>query len=163
MGKAWYPISRDHDVIERGPEFLEQKGNILHVQPIMCSTLGVYIWYSPPTARQVTCYLCYFFLFWAFQYAHVQLRSFYQLSTFDTAYMRDSPCLHNFNFHVPEYASLGTRFRNNHICLSNHRSQGHPVYRTPIPGLISCTGKTKCECLVDIITLIFFHLLQVCQ
>ena len=33
----------DHDIIEIGPEFLEQKGNVLFVvQLAMCSTLGVY-------------------------------------------------------------------------------------------------------------------------
>ena len=33
-GTAWYLFSCDHDVIKIGPEFLEQKGNVLHV----CST-----------------------------------------------------------------------------------------------------------------------------
>ena len=41
--RAWYIFSRDHDVIKIGPEFLEQKGNVLRViQPALCSTLGVY-------------------------------------------------------------------------------------------------------------------------
>ena len=41
--RAWYFFSREHDVIEIGPEFLEQKGNVLRiVQPTMRSTLGVY-------------------------------------------------------------------------------------------------------------------------
>ena len=29
--RAWYLFSCDHDVIEIGPEFLEQKGKVLHV------------------------------------------------------------------------------------------------------------------------------------
>ena len=33
-GTAWYLFSCDHDVIKIGPEFLEQKGNVLYV----CST-----------------------------------------------------------------------------------------------------------------------------
>ena len=42
-GRAWYLFSRDHDVIKIGPEFLEQKGNVLCViQPALRSTLGVY-------------------------------------------------------------------------------------------------------------------------
>ena len=41
--RAWYIFSRDHDVIKIGPEFLEQKGNLLHViQLTLHSTLGVY-------------------------------------------------------------------------------------------------------------------------
>ena len=41
--RAWYIFSCDHDVIEIGPEFLEQKGNVLRViQPTVRSTLGVY-------------------------------------------------------------------------------------------------------------------------
>ena len=36
-GAAWYLF---HDII--GPEVLEQKGNIFHVQPTMHSTLSVY-------------------------------------------------------------------------------------------------------------------------
>ena len=43
MWRAWYIFSRDHDVIKIGPEFLEQKGNVLRViQPALRSTLGVY-------------------------------------------------------------------------------------------------------------------------
>ena len=43
MGRAWYLLSREHDVIEIGPEFSEQKGNVLRiVQPTMRPTLGVY-------------------------------------------------------------------------------------------------------------------------
>ena len=41
--RAWYIFSCDHDIIEIGPEFLEQKGNVLRiVQPTMRSMLGVY-------------------------------------------------------------------------------------------------------------------------
>ena len=41
--RAWYFLSRDHDVIEIGPEFLEQTGNVLCVvQPTMHSMFGVY-------------------------------------------------------------------------------------------------------------------------
>ena len=41
--RAWYIFSRDHDIIKIGPEFLEQKGNVLRViQPTLRSTLGVY-------------------------------------------------------------------------------------------------------------------------
>ena len=41
--RAWYIFSRDHDVIKIGPEFLEQKGNVLRViQPTLRSTLSVY-------------------------------------------------------------------------------------------------------------------------
>ena len=40
---AWYLFSCDHDVMEIGLEFLEQKGNVLCViQPTLRSTLGVY-------------------------------------------------------------------------------------------------------------------------
>ena len=49
---AWtarYIFSRDHDVIKIGPQFLEQKGNVLGViQPALRSTLGVYD-IRPPT------------------------------------------------------------------------------------------------------------------
>ena len=52
-GRAWYLFSHEHDVIEIGPEFLEQKGNVLSiVQPNMRSTLSVYDICSP-TARYV--------------------------------------------------------------------------------------------------------------
>ena len=41
--RAGYIFSRDHDVIKIGPQFLEQKGNVLGViQPVLRSTLGVY-------------------------------------------------------------------------------------------------------------------------
>ena len=41
--RVWYLFSRDHDVIKIGSDFLEQKGNVLHViQPTLRSTLGVY-------------------------------------------------------------------------------------------------------------------------
>ena len=40
--RAWYIFSRDHDVIKIGPEFSEQKANVLRViQPALRSTLGV--------------------------------------------------------------------------------------------------------------------------
>ena len=35
-------FSRDHGIIEIGPEFLERKGNVMHVvQPTVHSTFGV--------------------------------------------------------------------------------------------------------------------------
>ena len=38
-----YLFSCDHGIIEIGPEFLEQKGNVLRViQPTLRSTLGVH-------------------------------------------------------------------------------------------------------------------------
>ena len=47
-GRAWYLFPCDHDVIEIGPEFLEQKGNVF----CCCSTNYVFNawceWYSPP-------------------------------------------------------------------------------------------------------------------
>ena len=47
--RAWYLFSHDHDVIEIGPEFLEQKGNVLRViQPTLRSMLGVYDIRPPP-------------------------------------------------------------------------------------------------------------------
>ena len=50
-GRAWYLFSRDHDVIETGPQFLEQKGSVSHIdQPTIRSTLGVYN-IRPPIAR----------------------------------------------------------------------------------------------------------------
>ena len=52
-GEAGIFFSCDHDVIEIGPGFLEQKGNVLRiVQQTMHSTLGVYI-IRPPIARYV--------------------------------------------------------------------------------------------------------------
>ena len=46
--RAWYLFSRDHDVIEIGPEFLEQKGNVLHIiQPTLRSMLDMYDIHSP--------------------------------------------------------------------------------------------------------------------
>ena len=46
--RAWYLFSRDHDVIEIGPEFLEQKGNVLHIiQPTLRSMLDMYDIRSP--------------------------------------------------------------------------------------------------------------------
>ena len=51
--RAWYPFSRDHDVIKIGPEYLEQKGNVLRViQPTLRSMLGVYD-ICPPIAIYV--------------------------------------------------------------------------------------------------------------
>ena len=48
--RAWYIFSCDRDVIKIGPEFLEQKGNVLCViQPTLHSTLGVYD-IGPPIA-----------------------------------------------------------------------------------------------------------------
>ena len=42
-GEPWYLFLREHDIIEIGPEFLEQKGNVLHVVKLtMRSTLSVY-------------------------------------------------------------------------------------------------------------------------
>ena len=38
--RAWYPFSRDHDVVVIGPEFLEQKGNV--IQQTLRSMLSVY-------------------------------------------------------------------------------------------------------------------------
>ena len=41
--RAWYILSRDHDIIKIGPEFSEQKGNVLRIiQQTLCSMLGVY-------------------------------------------------------------------------------------------------------------------------
>ena len=41
-GRAWYLISCNHDVIDKGPEFSGQKANVLGiVQPSIRSTLGV--------------------------------------------------------------------------------------------------------------------------
>ena len=37
-----YLFSREHDVIEIGPEFIEQKGNVRVLFNQLCSTLGVY-------------------------------------------------------------------------------------------------------------------------
>ena len=45
--RAWYIFSHDHDVIKIGPEFLEQKDILRIIQPILCSTLGVYDIRSP--------------------------------------------------------------------------------------------------------------------
>ena len=42
-GRAWYLFSCEHDIVKIGPEFLEQKGNVLCVvQPNIRSTLGIY-------------------------------------------------------------------------------------------------------------------------
>ena len=56
-----------------------------------------------------------FSLFWVCGYAHMQLRSFYPLSTFDGAHVRKSTslCLHKFNIRVPEQRSLGMRLVGN--------------------------------------------------
>ena len=41
--RAWYLFSHDHDVSKIGPEFLEQKGNVLRfIQRTLHSTLGVH-------------------------------------------------------------------------------------------------------------------------
>ena len=51
--RAWYIFSRDHDIIKIGPEFLEQKGNVLRViQPALRSTLGMYD-IGPPMSLRV--------------------------------------------------------------------------------------------------------------
>ena len=48
-GRAWYLFSQEHDTIEEGPEFLQQKGNFLHVvQLTIHSTFGMYD-IHPPT------------------------------------------------------------------------------------------------------------------
>ena len=64
--RAWYFLSCDHGVIKIGPEFLEQKSNILHVvQPTMHSTLGVHD--ICPLIRVVSCRLpLLFFLYESF-------------------------------------------------------------------------------------------------
>ena len=52
-GRAWYLFSCDHGVIKTGPEFLEQKSNVLRVaQPTRCSMLSVYD-IGPSIARYV--------------------------------------------------------------------------------------------------------------
>ena len=46
------------------------------------------------------------------RYAHAQLRSLYPLSTFGTFHVTKIPGssrLHNFNVHILEHGSLGTR------------------------------------------------------
>ena len=41
--RAWYIFTRDHDVIKIGPEFLEQKDNVLRIiQQTLCSMRSVY-------------------------------------------------------------------------------------------------------------------------
>ena len=74
-----------------GAEFLDQKGNVLHVvQPTMCLTLGVYNIRLPDNQRRVVycTQLLLLFMFWVFGHAHPQLRSSYPLSTFDGAHVR---------------------------------------------------------------------------
>ena len=69
--RAWCLFSRDHDIIKIGPEFLEQKGNVLCViQPTLRSTLNLYD-IRPPIVIYVSCSLPSFFsLFWVFWYVH---------------------------------------------------------------------------------------------
>ena len=73
------------------------------------------VWYLLPDSwtHVASCLLpLHFFLFWAFGFAHMQLRSFYPLSALDAAHVRKIPgslYLHNFNVHIPEWGSLGTR------------------------------------------------------
>ena len=42
VGGAWYLLSREHDIIGKGLELSEQKGNVSHVvYPTLRSTLGM--------------------------------------------------------------------------------------------------------------------------
>ena len=89
--RAWYLFSHEHDIIETGPKFLEQKGNVWYiVQLTMCSTL-VYYDICPPIARMCSRFCPHlpslFLLFRVFRYAHAQLRTLCDLYP-DTAHMR---------------------------------------------------------------------------
>ena len=77
--RAWYLFSHEHDIIETGPKFLEQKGNVWYiVQLTMRSTL-VYYDICPPIARMCSRFCPHlpslFLLFRVFRYAHAQLRT----------------------------------------------------------------------------------------
>ena len=52
-GRAWYPFSHDFHIIRKGPEFSEQKGNVLNVvQPSIHMSNA---WYLPPNNYTDTC------------------------------------------------------------------------------------------------------------
>ena len=113
-GRPWYLFSCEFYVIEIGQEFLEQKG---------CSTNYSFntqcVRYSPsPDSYVDTCSKLptTFTLFSVFGYTHTQLRPLYPslpLALLTWEKIPGSPCLHNFNVHVPEQGSLGTR-----LCVS---------------------------------------------
>ena len=94
--RAWYIFSRDqwHDVIEIGPEFLEQKGNVLRiVQPTMRSMLGVYNirpWQSDTCSKLSAIFALFPALSrWVHQRANKFVQPpFYLRSTFDGAHVR---------------------------------------------------------------------------
>ena len=81
---------------QKGPEFSEQRGNVLHtVHPAIHSTLSVCRIFPP---RQLYMEVSHplpllFLLFWVFRYAHAQLRSFYLLSLFDAAHVQKNTSL----------------------------------------------------------------------
>ena len=64
VGRVWYILLCDHDVIKTGPEFLEQKGKIYGCST-MYSTLGVCDICPPPDNQRhvVSCQLATFALF----------------------------------------------------------------------------------------------------
>ena len=115
--KAWYIFSCDHDVIKIGNRtrvFRTERQRFVRYSTSFAFNARC-VWYSLPDS-----YICVvsfplpslFSLFWVLGYAHVQLRSFYRLSTFEGSHVRKntrlSPHAH-VQFLVPEWRSLGTR------------------------------------------------------
>ena len=78
-GRAWYLFSHEHDVIKIRPEFLEQKGNILHVLLINFAFIAQCM---DTCSKLPTTFAVFFFLFGVFGYAYTHF------STHETTNMR---------------------------------------------------------------------------
>ena len=81
--RDWYRFSCKHAVIEIQPKVLEQKLNILLLFNQLCIQRSLctkfVLWYLDTCSKLPATFDL--FPFWAFGYAHVQLRSYYSLST----------------------------------------------------------------------------------
>ena len=120
-GRAWYLLSCDHDIIKKDQRFRTENQHFAH-----CSTNCVFnaqcVWYLHTNSE---IHVAYFHSFWAFRYAHMQLRFFYPLSTFDTAHVRKNTSL-----------SLPAQLQ---CSRSGVRGPRNEASRMLTPGFISCS------------------------
>ena len=75
-------------------------------------------------SKLLTTFALFFFSVLSLGDTHTQLRFFYPLSTIDGACVKEipsSPYLHNFNVHILESGSLGTRLHKNYKFIPRFR------------------------------------------